>query len=138
MDRYQEDGDGLEVLVLEAGVVRTKPLPSNKIPGRRDSMDIAFWCEFCKTIPILTISQHKGRTFVEWTESVPSEFTALARTQHHEDGDDPVKVATEVLNAILLESPRQAGWEARYMAARTALTEAVSEARGQEEMKWPA
>jgi hypothetical protein len=41
------------------------------IKGRRDQTRIRFWCEHCPSRPTLTITQHKGSTYVEWDESGP-------------------------------------------------------------------
>lgn len=41
------------------------------IKGRRDQTRIRFWCENCPSRPTLTITQHKGSTYVEWDELGP-------------------------------------------------------------------
>ena len=66
LQRFREDGDGTEVVVLSAHRVQMQPLAAAEIPGRRDSIEISFTCEHCDAIPALWISQHKGRTFLEW------------------------------------------------------------------------
>lgn len=37
---------------------------------RRDGLKIGFWCETCPAEPSLSIYQHKGQTFIEWTDIV--------------------------------------------------------------------
>ncbi|AZB50551.1 hypothetical protein [Synechococcus phage S-H1] len=34
---------------------------------RRDGLTIGFWCELCAAKPSLSIYQHKGQTYAEWT-----------------------------------------------------------------------
>ena len=34
--------------------------------GRRQAMEITFWCEHCDTRPTLLIYQHKGKTYLTW------------------------------------------------------------------------
>lgn len=34
--------------------------------GRRDALEIIFWCEHCTTKPKLHIYQHKGKTHIAW------------------------------------------------------------------------
>ena len=35
--------------------------------SRRDGILIRFWCETCENIPTLSITQHKGSTFLYWS-----------------------------------------------------------------------
>ena len=37
-------------------------------PGRRQSMDIVFWCELCDKTYTLRIMQHKGQTQLQWVD----------------------------------------------------------------------
>lgn len=37
-------------------------------PGRRNTLDVEFWCEGGEHLPVLRIQQHKGSTFFRWVE----------------------------------------------------------------------
>ena len=38
---------------------------------RRDGLIISFSCEHCEDEPALTLSQHKGSTYLEWLDGTP-------------------------------------------------------------------
>jgi hypothetical protein len=73
-----EDQDGVLTTVEVDGSASVKPVKAQDIPGRRDALNIEFWCEHCTTSAppkVLRIMQHKGSTLVEWTHPkwVPQE-----------------------------------------------------------------
>lgn len=35
--------------------------------ARRQGLTIRFWCEQCDLRPVLSISQHKGTTYMQWS-----------------------------------------------------------------------
>ena len=44
-----------------------EPLPEvGDAPGRRDSVEIDFYCENCQKHSLLSIVQHKGQTLLYW------------------------------------------------------------------------
>ncbi len=67
-ERDREDSAGIRTTVR--GVhVETMAIPADLIPGRRNSLSIAFWCEGCPEglgDRNLVIVQHKGQTIVSW------------------------------------------------------------------------
>ena len=67
-----EDDEKVVVTAIENCAVSVKTVASKdaKNPSsRRHGVRISFWCEMCETIPYdLTISQHKGSTFLGWEE----------------------------------------------------------------------
>ncbi|MBC8497160.1 MAG: hypothetical protein H8D37_05815 [Chloroflexi bacterium] len=72
--RDSEDGPGTSVLSNKRGV-HIERSKTDKIFGRRDVVEIDFWCESCgkeNVLPPLIIYQHKGRTHMEWLTPPPS------------------------------------------------------------------
>jgi hypothetical protein len=83
ISRFCEDSDGIESTHdSQNNTVLTRPISKENIPYRRDSLTIEFWCEHCTTAVTdvygntrhvsdikhtLSIYQHKGSTFMEWT-----------------------------------------------------------------------
>ncbi len=63
-ERGEDEEKGLHV-VVENGVVKTDTNMSGNPSARRHGLKIYFSCEECKTKPVLSISQHKGNTFVD-------------------------------------------------------------------------
>lgn len=66
-----EDGPGTSAVCDESGV-KVARVESEKIFGRRDAIEIEFWCESCgETAPTkkLIINQHKGCTQIQWANS---------------------------------------------------------------------
>ncbi len=68
--RDAEDGDGLVTNTSTgcSSVVRGR---DSQMPGRRDSIDINFYCEECHGMPgdggvTMRIQQHKGETWMFW------------------------------------------------------------------------
>ena len=45
--------------------VKVDPNPSGYV-GRRQHLEIDFWCEHCGPTKTLRIAQHKGTTYVSW------------------------------------------------------------------------
>lgn len=60
-----EDGDGVKITV-DGVKVTTKNVPEEDMPGRRNSVRLAFACWCCQNNSVLLIEQHKGVTNVEW------------------------------------------------------------------------
>ncbi len=70
--RTLEDGDGLEATVSggdwsdKTQSVTLRPVESDAMPGRRQSVDIVFACEHCRGGHTLRLLQRKGNTTLEW------------------------------------------------------------------------
>jgi hypothetical protein len=62
-----EDGHG-DVTTIDGTSVKTEMAENGdpRFSPRRDRITIHFTCENCDAKPRLMISQHKGRTFLEW------------------------------------------------------------------------
>jgi len=56
---------GVHVTVADAKAAFDTSLEGNP-SSRRHGLKIYFWCEGCKTKPVLSISQHKGNTYVDF------------------------------------------------------------------------
>lgn len=65
-ERDAEDADGTVIEVRGSRDFSIWHAPSVLIPGRRNSLEIEFWCEMCERKPVLRIGQHKGSTYIEW------------------------------------------------------------------------
>jgi hypothetical protein len=67
-DRRSEDTvDGLHVIVEHGKTQITTDMDDNP-SGRRQGLRIYFGCEHCCAVPVLSISQHKGNTFMRWQD----------------------------------------------------------------------
>tara|TARA_R100001244_G_C5162413_1_gene131116 strand:+ start:95 stop:421 length:327 start_codon:yes stop_codon:yes gene_type:complete len=55
----------IQVVVDQEGISEGTSQEGNP-SSRRDGLLIRFWCETCDNIPSLSISQHKGSTFIQW------------------------------------------------------------------------
>ena len=64
-ERSEDAEKGLHVKV-ENSVVTTDTSLSGNPSIRRDGLTIEFSCEGCKARPVLSISQHKGNTWVDF------------------------------------------------------------------------
>jgi hypothetical protein len=64
--RKSEDKDGVEHTSCLSGF-SVMSVPTEKIPGRRDYLEIYLYCEDCCKDHILSFTQHKGATLTEWT-----------------------------------------------------------------------
>ena len=56
---------GVHVTVADAKATVDTSLEGNP-SARRHGLKIFFWCEGCKAKPVLSISQHKGNTYVDF------------------------------------------------------------------------
>lgn len=66
--RKGEDGEGgAYELLTSPDVVIDSKMEGNP-SSRRDGLKIQFWCEGCDKISVLCIVQHKGQTFIGWSE----------------------------------------------------------------------
>lgn len=65
-ERNEDETTGLHV-VVEAGKVTIDRRLAGNPSGRRHGLRIYFWCEGCSARPALTLAQHKGNTFVDFT-----------------------------------------------------------------------
>jgi len=63
--RREEDSGGIVAKVRHTSLW-VQPASSEDLPGRRDTITIEFQCEDGCPTQVLTIQQHKGRTFVRW------------------------------------------------------------------------
>ena len=64
-----EDGPGTITSVAGDGAATIRSAASSELPGRRDSVEILFWCEQCgEDAPekVLQLLQHKGNTITTW------------------------------------------------------------------------
>jgi len=64
-ERAEDQAQGVHVVVEELKATIDTDLTGNP-SKRREGLSIRFWCEGCKAKPVLTISQHKGNTLVEF------------------------------------------------------------------------
>lgn len=56
---------GVHVTVAQAKATFDISLEGNP-SARRHGLKVYFWCEGCKAKPVLSISQHKGNTYVDF------------------------------------------------------------------------
>ena len=66
--RDSEDGPGTSALSTHEGISITRK-DDKEIYGRRDAIQIEFWCESCgenASPKRLIINQHKGNTLIQW------------------------------------------------------------------------
>ncbi len=63
-DRSEDEPKGLHVTVNGGSVNVDTDLKGNP-SARRHGLAIHFSCEHCKAKPVLTIAQHKGKTYVD-------------------------------------------------------------------------
>jgi hypothetical protein len=72
--RNREDGPGHVVEVQGcSGIPSVTPLAAGEIPwGRRNCLEIDFWCETCGDALTLVVFQHKGNTFTHWWVGTPT------------------------------------------------------------------
>ena len=80
-NRASEDKDG-KFITVDGLEISSRSAVNKEFPGRRDSVEIEFWCEQCHgydetddistlNLPgrfVLTIMQHKGQTMLSWRE----------------------------------------------------------------------
>ena len=63
-ERGEDEEKGLHV-TIENGVAKTDTNLSGNPSARRHGLLIHFSCEGCKANPVLSLSQHKGNTWVD-------------------------------------------------------------------------
>ncbi len=71
-DRHEDKTDGLHVVVGDQDVYVDKDLTGNP-SARRHGLKIHFSCESCDALPVLSISQHKGQTYIDLRNEGPTE-----------------------------------------------------------------
>jgi hypothetical protein len=70
-DRMKEDGPAIRT-EARGDTVHVVSVEAENVPGRRDCLEIFFWCEHChepETIDetfSLFVQQHKGTTYLTW------------------------------------------------------------------------
>lgn len=64
-ERREDVLSGVHATVADAKATFDTSLEGNP-SARRHGLKIYFWCEGCKTKPVLSISQHKGSTLVNF------------------------------------------------------------------------
>jgi hypothetical protein len=78
VERFSEDNAGTIATFIEHNVT-LRTLEAKDIPGRRDCIEIDFYCENCTDFPeidgdqpgrtfTLRILQHKGETRINWAQ----------------------------------------------------------------------
>jgi hypothetical protein len=70
-----EDDEDVQVVMVggyeEDVRVTTRPNSGSGNPsGRRSGMVVQFYCEVCPVLSSLAIYQHKGTTYIEWTDRI--------------------------------------------------------------------
>ncbi|AYV11544.1 MULTISPECIES: hypothetical protein [Shewanella] len=67
-ERGEDQRQGVHVTVADGKATFDTSLDGNP-SSRRHGLLVRFWCEGCKAKPVLTISQHKGNTVVDFIHS---------------------------------------------------------------------
>jgi len=68
------------VRVGRRGKVKKERVDDSRLPGRRDTLDIDFWCECCGKLPCaLRIYQHKGTTFLSWVLKISIQLCDIGK-----------------------------------------------------------
>ena len=65
-ERSEDQDTGVHVVVENGSVTIDQNLAGNP-SARRHGLAIYFWCELCSTKSVMTISQHKGNTYVDFS-----------------------------------------------------------------------
>ena len=65
-ERREDEESGLHVRV-EGKQATTDANMEGNPSGRRNGLTIQFWCEGCRANPVMSIYQHKGNTYVDFT-----------------------------------------------------------------------
>jgi hypothetical protein len=71
-DRHEDQTEGLHVVVGAQDVHIDKDIKGNP-SARRHGLKIYFSCENCKALPVLSIAQHKGQTYIDLQDEGPVE-----------------------------------------------------------------
>ncbi len=66
--RRCEDQEGIRSVTLEAGRAFVDIDMRDNPSRRRDGLLVHFWCETCDKRSALSISQHKGSTYMAWVD----------------------------------------------------------------------
>lgn len=61
-----EDEPTIVTVVRDDRVFRDNTQIQRNPSSRRDGVAISFWCECCSWLGELTVSQHKGTTYLRW------------------------------------------------------------------------
>lgn len=64
-ERNEDAPNGVHVTIEESKATVDTSLQGNP-SSRRHGLKIYFWCEGCEAKPVLSISQHKGNTYVDF------------------------------------------------------------------------
>ena len=65
--RKSPDEDGIKYEIDGFMQMNITPIKDEDIPGRRNNIDISFYCEYCPDeCFVLRIIQHKGTTYIKW------------------------------------------------------------------------
>jgi hypothetical protein len=56
---------GVHVVIADGQAIFNTSLDGNP-SARRHGLRIRFWCEGCKAVPVMSISQHKGNTYMNF------------------------------------------------------------------------
>lgn len=64
-ERGEDEKNGVHVLVSNGKAEFDIALDGNP-SDRRNGLTVRFWCESCDAKPVLSISQHKGLTLVDF------------------------------------------------------------------------
>ncbi len=89
-DRGEDAVDGLHVTVTYRQVKTDRNLSGNP-SSRRDGLKVYFWCEHCEAITVLSISQHKGTTYL--TQAVKETKQSIIVND-----SNPLETIEEIIN----------------------------------------
>lgn len=64
-ERGEDETHGVHVSVADGKATCDTSLEGNP-SARRHGLKIFFWCEGCDAKPVLSLSQHKGNTYVDF------------------------------------------------------------------------
>lgn len=79
-ERAVEDQAGMAFTISGPSHFTKEPVHANKIPGRRNSVKIFFWCEQCDRISTLFLLQHKGTSFLSFSATGKSKVPIKERS----------------------------------------------------------
>jgi hypothetical protein len=71
-DRHEDQPEGLHVVIGDQDVHIDKVLTGNP-SARRHGLKIYFSCENCNAVPVLTVAQHKGQTYIDLRNEGPTD-----------------------------------------------------------------
>lgn len=64
-EREEDRDDGIHILVTDGAATVDTSLKGNS-SSRRHGLSVRFSCEHCPEKPVLTITQHKGNTWIDF------------------------------------------------------------------------